>query len=59
MINDHSSRREFLLGSLSGCSLTRDSNTHVEIGAGDRMLRKALTRVYEMLGKFRDVPDRD
>lgn len=43
----------------SGCSLTGDSNIHVEIGAGDRMLRKALTRVYEMLGKFRDVPDRD
>jgi hypothetical protein len=36
-----------------------DSNTYVEIGAGERMLRKALTRVYEMLGKFRDAPDRD
>ena len=36
-----------------------DSNTYVEIGAGERMLRQGLTRVYEMLGKFRDAPDRD
>jgi len=34
-----------------------DSNTYVEIGAGERMLRQGLTRVYEMLGKFRDAPD--
>jgi hypothetical protein len=34
-----------------------DSNTYVEVGAGERMLRQALTRVYEMLGKFRDAPD--
>jgi neutral ceramidase len=36
-----------------------DSNTYVELGAGERMLRQGLTRVYEMLGKFRDAPDRD
>jgi hypothetical protein len=34
-----------------------DSNTYVEVGAGERMLRQALTRVYQMLGKFRDAPD--
>jgi neutral/alkaline ceramidase-like enzyme len=36
-----------------------DSNTYVEIGAGERMLRQALTRVYEMLGKLHDSPERD
>lgn len=36
-----------------------DSNTYVQVGAGERMLRKALTRVYEMLGKFRDAPAKD
>jgi neutral ceramidase len=34
-----------------------DSNTYVEVGAGDRMLRQALVRVYQMLGKLRDAPD--
>ena len=36
-----------------------DSNTYVEIGAGERMVRQGLTRVYEMLGKFRDAPEKD
>jgi len=36
-----------------------DSNTYVEIGAGERMLRQGLIRVYEMLGKFRDAPERE
>jgi len=36
-----------------------DSNTYVEVGAGERMIRQSLTRVYEMLGKVRDAPDRD
>jgi neutral ceramidase len=36
-----------------------DSNTYVEIGAGERMLRQALTRVYEMLGRLRDSPERE
>jgi hypothetical protein len=36
-----------------------DSNTYVEIGAGERMLRQALVRVYEMLGKLSDAPQRD
>jgi hypothetical protein len=36
-----------------------DSNTYVEIGAGERMLRQGLTRVYEMLGKFHDAPEKD
>lgn len=27
-----------------------DSNTYVQIGAGERMLRQGLVRVYEMLG---------
>jgi neutral ceramidase len=35
-----------------------DSNTYVEVGAGERMLRQALTRVYEMLGKLSDAPER-
>jgi len=34
-----------------------DSNTYVEVGAGERMLRQALVRVYEMLGKLRDAPE--
>lgn len=36
-----------------------DSNTYVELGAGERMLRQGLTRMYEMLGKLRDSPDRE
>jgi len=36
-----------------------DSNTYVEIGTAERMLRQSLTRVYEMLGKIRDSPERD
>ena len=32
-----------------------DPNTYMEIGAGERMLRKGLTRVYEMLGKVRKL----
>ena len=36
-----------------------DSNTYVEIGTGERMLRQALVRVYEMLGKVRDIPETD
>ncbi|MGH9444930.1 MAG: hypothetical protein ACRD3O_04270, partial [Terriglobia bacterium] len=34
-----------------------DSDTYVEVGAGERMLRQALMRVYEMLGRLRDVPE--
>lgn len=36
-----------------------DSNTYVEVGAGERMLRQALVRVYEMLGKLKDAPERN
>ena len=36
-----------------------DSNTYVEVGAGERMLRHALVRIYEMLGKLSDTPERD
>lgn len=36
-----------------------DSNTYVQIGAGERMLRQGLVRVYEMLGKVSDTPERD
>jgi len=36
-----------------------DSNTYVELGAGERMLRQALVRVYEMLGKLKDAPERN
>jgi hypothetical protein len=36
-----------------------DSNTYVEVGAGERMLRQALVRVYEMLGKLSDAPERN
>ena len=36
-----------------------DSNTYVEVGAGERMLRQALVRVYEFLGKLSDAPERN
>jgi neutral ceramidase len=36
-----------------------DSNTYVELGTGERMLRHALLRVYEFLGKLRDAPERN
>lgn len=36
-----------------------DSNTYVEVGAGEQMLRQALVRIYEMLGKLSDAPERD
>lgn len=36
-----------------------DSNTYIEVGAGERMLRQALTHVYEMTGKLHDAPERD
>jgi hypothetical protein len=36
-----------------------DSNTYVELGAGERMLRRALVRVYEFLGKLSDAPERN
>jgi neutral ceramidase len=36
-----------------------DSNTYVELGAGERMLRQALARVYEFLGKLSDAPERN
>lgn len=36
-----------------------DSNTYVEVGAGERMVRYALVRIYEMLGKLSDAPQRD
>jgi neutral ceramidase len=34
-----------------------DSNTYVELGAGERMLRQGLVRVYEFLGKLMDTPE--
>jgi neutral/alkaline ceramidase-like enzyme len=36
-----------------------DSNTYVEIGAGERMLRQALIRTHEMLGRLSDAPEKD
>jgi len=36
-----------------------DSNTYVEVGTGERMLRQALVRIYEMLGSLSDAPQRD
>jgi len=36
-----------------------DSNTYVEVGAGERMLTRALVRVYEFLGKLSDAPERN
>jgi neutral ceramidase len=33
-----------------------DSNTYIEVGAGERMLNHALVRVHEMLGELRRVP---
>jgi len=36
-----------------------DSNTYVELGAGEQMLRHALVRVYEFLGKLSDTPERN
>jgi len=36
-----------------------DSNTYVEVGAGERMLTKAMVRVYEFLGKLSDAPERN
>jgi neutral ceramidase len=36
-----------------------DSNTYVEVGAGERMLRRGLVRVYEFLGKLSDAPERN
>jgi neutral ceramidase len=34
-----------------------DSNTYVEVGAGERMLRQGLVHVYEFLGKLTDTPE--
>lgn len=36
-----------------------DSNTYVQVGAGERMLRQAVVRVLEMLGKLSDAPERN
>jgi hypothetical protein len=36
-----------------------DSNTYVQIGAGERMVRQGLTRVYEMLGRLREAPEKE
>ena len=36
-----------------------DSNTYVEVGAGERMLRQALVRVYGFLGRLSDAPERN
>jgi neutral ceramidase len=36
-----------------------DSNTYVEVGAGERMLRQGLARVYEFLGRLTDAPERN
>jgi neutral ceramidase len=35
-----------------------DSNTYAELGAGERMLRQGLVRVYEFLGKLKQAPER-
>jgi hypothetical protein len=34
-----------------------DSDTYVEVGAGERMVDHALVRVYEMLGRLTDLPE--
>lgn len=34
-----------------------DSDTYVETGAGEQMLRRAVVRVYEMLGRLHDAPE--
>jgi neutral ceramidase len=34
-----------------------DSNTYLEVGAGERMLRQSLVRVYQFLGKLTDTPE--
>ena len=34
-----------------------NSNTLVEVGAGERMLDHALVRVHEMLGELKEVPE--
>ncbi|PYX28451.1 MAG: hypothetical protein DMG77_15780 [Acidobacteria bacterium] len=36
-----------------------DSNTYLEVGAGEQILRHALVRVYEMLGRLKDEPEKD
>src|SRR2546430_12061321 len=36
-----------------------DSNTYVEVGTGERMLRQGLVRIYEFLGKLSDPPERN
>jgi len=33
------------------------TSTHVEVGAGERLLDQALVRVYEMLGRLQDMPE--
>lgn len=33
------------------------TTTRVEVGAGERMVIQALTRVYEMMGRLTDVPE--
>jgi hypothetical protein len=34
-----------------------DSNTYVAVGAGERMVRHALVRMYGMLGKWNELPE--
>jgi hypothetical protein len=34
-----------------------DSDTYVELGAGERMVDHALTRIHEMLGRLTDMPE--
>ena len=34
-----------------------DSDTYVQVGAGERMLNHALIRIYGMLGKFNELPE--
>jgi neutral ceramidase len=36
-----------------------DSNTYVEVGAGERMMRRGLVRTYEFLGKLSAAPERN
>lgn len=45
-----------LLAATQGGYGAADSDTYVEVGAGERMLNHALVRAYEMMGELGDVP---
>jgi hypothetical protein len=46
-----------LLAASQGGYGADDSNTIVEVGAGERMVDHALVRVHQMLGELREVPE--